>query len=921
MMAQKKVLIVEDDVIISSFIQIKLEEMGYAVPAKARTGKQAVELAQKYKPDLILMDVMLEGEIDGIQAVEEITKYLDIPIIYLTASSDEKTVERLMKTEPHGFLIKPFDDRILFSAIHIAVYRHRTKKELFDTKEMLRTTFESIDNLVFSLDAQGVFTHNHSGEGHKLELFKEENIIGKSISQVFPLHAAKKLNESITWIIDYKSSRTIEFSLDQKGVTYWFDCKLTLRKDEKGNILSVTMVLSDISDYKNMYRELVVSQDKLTEAQQIARLGSCDIFFKEKRFVYNDLFFDILDVEDKQAFMNSTDEQLLDIIHPDDRARIKTIFKQIIDNKIVDFSADFRIKDQKGQERFIHSAGQVKHDVDHLPQRLIITIQDISLQKTSEKLRRDVELSHKTAEMKQRFFARLSHEIRNPVSGITGLLHLLERTELDDRQNDFIQALKTSSDTLLTLLNDVLDYSRIESGMMKINPNHFNLRTTLKNIYTFYIPQALEKQIDFTYMVADDLPDKMLADENKIVQVISNLLSNAFKFIESGSIGLSVICLHRENDEVKIKIEVADTGPGINPKDQGQLFEDFIQLDNGASGNSRGTGLGLSICKQLVELMGGQIGLESEGKNQGTKFWFVLPVITAEEEKKAEGNKFGKPFQPEEKLNCSVLLVDDMLVNQKVIKLILNDFGCKVAVAANGKQAVEMFKESDVNAFDIFAKVHYDIILMDHFMPIMDGQTALEVLNTEFKSRPPVIVLTADESFAQNNKFKEVGFDDYIIKPVRAAELYAKIKKHIDIYAQKAPGKKSDSLDIDDISQKPVMNENTLNLIIKNARENKFDVAILFESFIEDMDRIYDQSLSAVEMNDYNSLKLIVMSVKGLSGNFGASQVHAVARLMDRYMRNDQFDEAIQLFPLLTEKYSIFKSKIENEYLDMAGKI
>lgn len=918
-MAPKKVLIVEDDAIISSFIQIKLEEMGYVVPAKARNGKQAIEMAESHQPDLILMDVMLEGEIDGIQAVEEITKSLDIPIIYLTASSDEDTVERLMKTEPHGFLIKPFDDRILFSAIHIAVYRHRTKKELFDTKEMLRTTFESIDNLVFSLNTQGKFTHNHSGNRHKLDIFRQENIVGRSVSDIFPAHVAKKLNEAVTWVIDYKTAHSTELSIDQGGITYWFDCKLTLRKDEKGNILSITMVLSDITDYKNMYRELVVSQDKLTEAQQIARLGSCDVFIKEKRFVYNDLFFEILGLKEENDYLEYNEEKFLEIVHPDDRPRIKAIFKQILENKKVDFSADFRIMDGSSEERFIHSAGQVKRDADGIPQRIIITIQDISWQKTNEKLRRDVELSRKTAEMKQKFFARLSHEIRNPVSGITGLLHLLQRTDLNETQKDYIQALKTSSDTLLGLLNDVLDYSRIESGMMKINPNHFSFRSTLKNIYTFFIPQALEKQIEFTYVVAEDLPDKMLADENKIVQVISNLLSNAFKFIESGYIKINIICEHRENDEVKLRVEVIDTGPGINPKDQMHLFQDFSQIENKTTGKLKGTGLGLSICKQLVGLMGGEIGVESEGNNKGTTFWFSLPVITDQKEPSEKGVKYGKNFQPKEKLNCSVLLVEDMLVNQKVIKLILEDMGCKVAVAANGKQAIDMFRETVVNAFDIFAKINYDIILMDYVMPVMDGQSALDALNADFNERPPVIVLTADESFSQNNKYKEKGFDDFIIKPVRAAELFEKIKNHIDIYEKKTPAVKVDVFSVDDIAAKPVVNENTINLIFRHAKDNRFDISILFESFIEDMDRIYTQTLSAVEMNDYNSLKLIVMTVKGLSGNIGASQVHAVAKLMDRHIRNEEFDKAITLLPLLTEKYSIFKSKIENEYLNLTN--
>jgi PAS domain S-box-containing protein len=916
-MTEKKVLIVEDDAIIANFIQIKLEEMGYLIPAKASNGKQAIAMAQLHQPDLILMDVNLEGPIDGIQAVEEITKILDIPVIYLTASSDEHTINRLMKTEPHGFLIKPFDERILSSAIHIAVYRHRMKKELSDTKEMLRTTIQSIDDMVFSLSINGVFTHNHSGHKNRFEHFNTDNIVGKPIHEVFPEKVSKKLYNSIQWVKDYKKPCSIEFSLDCDGIQYWFTSKFTLRKDENGNIPGITMVVSDITENKNMYHELVISQEKLSEAQNIAKLGSCDIFYKERKFVYNDLFFKILGITDSETINSFNDNKILEVIHPDDRSRYKLIKKQVMDEKKNEYVIDFRVVDKNNEIRYIHMIGQVKFDKDGDPLRMINTIQDLSWQKTNEKLRHDVELAQKTAEMKQKFFARLSHEIRNPVSGITGLLHLLERTDLDDKQSDYIQALKTSSDTLLHLLNDVLDYTKIESGMMRVRPVDFFVRNTIKNIYTFFIPKALDKKIDFKYVVQNDLPDRILADESKIVQVISNLLSNAFKFTDSGSVELKVSFTDDNiNDEgILIKVEVEDTGTGITEEDRKVLFRDFSQLENAESKKFKGSGLGLSICKQLVELMGGEIGLSTASQGNGSLFWFTLPVIASVDQSVILDPIKGSLLGTKEKLNCSVLLVEDMLVNQKVIKLILEEMGCKVSIASNGLQAIEMFRETMVNAFNIFGKIHYDIILMDHIMPVMDGLTALQKLRKDYEKLPPVIVLTADESFAHNQSYLKKGFDNCIIKPVKAAELYDKISLHLKNNLETAPVEKFEMHSIEDVEKKPVINPNTLDLIVGHAQKNNFNIELLFQSFIEDMDRIHEQSLSAIEMNDYNSLKLIVMTVKGLSGNIGASQVHATAKLMDRYIRNEQYEEAKALLPLLTEKYSNFKNKIETDFL------
>jgi signal transduction histidine kinase/DNA-binding response OmpR family regulator len=917
-MSGKKVLIVEDDAIISNFIQIKLEEVGYQIPAKARCATEAIEMARRFLPDLILMDVMLEGEIDGIQAVEEITKELDIPVIYLTASSDEKTINRLMKTEPHGFLIKPFDDRILYSAIQIAVYRHKTKQELFKTKEMLRTTMQSIEDMVFSVSTRGEFTHSHSGDKHRLEIFKEKNIVGKSFKDVFPANVAKKLFESVQWVMDYKKPSSVEFSLAHNDNQYWFISKMTLCIKSNGCNSGVTMVISDVTDNKNMYRELLVSQQKLSEAQNIAKLGSSDVFFKEKKFVYNDLYFKILDIEDQQSIREFSDDMLFKIMHPDDRSRYQLFKRQIFEEKRSEFSIDYRIIDRKGEQRYIHSMGQLSFDSNGQPVRMINTLQDITSQKTNEKLRQDVEVATKTSQMKQRLFARLSHEIRNPVSGIVGLLHLLENTDLDDKQSDYIQALKTSSNTLLHLLNDVLDYTKIEAGMMKINPADFSLKTTIKNIYTFFIPQSLEKNVDFTYRISDDFPERILADESKIVQVISNFLSNAFKYTQRGKIELRLTYQKgsQEDEGIIIRIEVEDTGMGVETKYQDELFSDYNQLNIPHDGRVKGTGLGLSICRQLVTMMGGEIGMVSEGKDKGSMFWFSLPVIATILKPVVSKSK---PVSAREKLNCSVLLVEDMIVNQKVIKLLLEEMGCKVAIASNGVQAIEMFKETEVNAFDIFARINYDIILMDHIMPVMDGLTAFRKMKQDFQNIPPVIVLTADESFAQNDSYREKGFNDCIIKPVYASVLYDKIQLHIKQSKSKVPSEKVELFSIEDIDSKPVINSQTLSLILKQAENNNFNVNILFESFIEDMERIYVQSLSAVEMDDINSLRLIVMTVKGLSGGIGASQIHATARLMDRYIRNEEYEEAKSLLPLLAEKYAIFKDKIEDDYLKRAA--
>ncbi len=913
-MTGKNILIVEDDPIISNFIQIKIENMGYQVSARAINGREAIEMARKYSPDIILMDVLLEGEIDGIDAVEEITKTLDIPVIFLTSVSDEKTIARLMKTKPYGFLIKPFDDRMLYSAIQIATYRHKTGQELFKTKEILHATMQSIDDMVFSVSTNGIVVQSYSGDKHRLDIFKEKNIVGKSLKDVFPAEVAKKLFASIQWVMDYKKPTSVEFSVSNDNSQYWFKSKLTLCNDYDGNNSGITIVISDITETKRLYRELMVSQQKLSEAQNIARLGSSDLFFHEKKFVYNDLFFKILDIADQQTIREFSDEMLFKIMHPDDRLRYQTYKKQVLTDNVSDFSIDYRIIDRKGEVRYIRSTGQLSFDPNGKPVRMINTLQDITTEKTNEKLRQYVDGATKTSQIKQQLFSRLNNEIQNPDSGIAGLLHHLEATDLNIKQSEYMQALKTSSNTLMHILNNALDYTKIETGMMEINPADFLIRTTIKNTYSFFINKFLEKNIDFKYHISDDFPERILADESKIVQVISNFLSNAIKFTERGKVELRLSYMKeiRSDERIIVRIEVEDTGLGVEPKYHDDLFSDFTKLNNDNDSKIKGSGLGLSICRQLINLMGGEIGMTSEGKDKGSLFWFTLPVIATIN--KPDISK-AKPVAEREKLNCSVLLVEDIIVNQKVIKLMLEEMGCNVSIASNGLEAIEMFRETLVNAFDIFAHIRYDIILMDQIMPVMDGLTALTKLKKEYETLPPVIVLTADESFAYNDSFIDKGFNDCIIKPVNSHELYDKIWFQLQQSKPKIQSDKIESYSLEDIDNKPVINDHTLDLIIKQANNNNFNINLLFESFIEDMDRIYVQSLSAVETDDINALRLIVMTVKGLSGGIGASQIHATARLIDRYIRNEEYEEAKTLFPLLVEKYSVFKNKIEKDYL------
>lgn len=911
--SKQRILIVEDDAIIARFIQLKLEELGYEICGKARSGKEAIDIARNEHPDLIMMDVMLDGELDGIETVEVLMQYMDVPVVYLTASSDDQTIRRLMKTEPHGFLIKPFDDKILESALHIAVYRHKARKELSETKEMLRTTLESIDDMVFSLDENGVITHNHSGTRNIPAFTRFAALQGKTIQDAFPGEVAERIVQSIEMLHMQKNSQSLEFSLVEDDHVYWYNCRFTLRRGRAGTMEGVTMVVSDVTRNKQIYQELALSREKLSEAFSIAGLGSCDFFFREQKHVCNDLFFDIIGIADPTQKNTYNYDKLTERVHPHDRNRFKITLQQALDAHRNDFSLDFRVMDDQNQIKYIHALSRIKYDVHGEPERMIMTFQDVSWQKANESLRHDVEMAMKTAGMKQKFFAKLSHEIRNPVSGITGLLHLLEATQISPEQAELIESLKSSSESLLELVNDVLDFSKIESGMMSVRTHEFKLPELFTKLRSFYRAKAREKTIELLLQVDSRIPERIASDEHKILRVLSNLVSNALKFTQEGSVEVRVGLAEQTDSKLLLKFEVCDTGSGISPHDQKKLFKEFSQLENGVNSQYKGSGLGLSICKELVELLGGEIGVESQ-IGQGSNFWFHIPVIAVVHSSTVRNEELQSAAMQKD-LDLSVLLAEDIAVNRKVIQLMLEQMGCKVTLAVNGKEALEKFTETTVNAFDIFGKVHYDIILLDQVMPIMDGVTALKNMKKLPAVCPPVIVLTADESFAHDQKYAREGFDDVLIKPVKPHQLYNMLRKWKESRIDKGNQAKLKVDTLKDIELKPVANDATLEMIVRNANGDRASVENLFQSFFEDIDRIYKQTLGAIEVNDYNALGLIILSIKGLSGNMGASRLHAVARLMDRYLRNEEYSKAVDLIALLADKYSEFRTYIETEFI------
>ena len=371
---------------------------------------------------------------------------------------------------------------------------------------------------------------------------------------------------------------------------------------------------------------------------------------------------------------------------------------------------------------------------------------------------------------KQQFLSNMSHEIRTPMNAIIGFTGVLLKTDLSEKQKEYLQAIKVSGDNLIVLINDILDLAKVNAGKMTFEQTPFQMEASLSVLLYLFETKILEKNLELVVEYDNKIPKVLLGDPIRLHQIILNLLSNAVKFTSKGKITVRVQILIEDDEQVTIKFEVTDTGIGIAQNKIEEIFENFQQASNSTSKLFGGTGLGLAIVKQLVELQNGEVNVKSK-IDEGSTFCFTLSFLKTKTETDQDIFLEEKRFAETEIKNIKILVVEDMALNQLLMKTILEDFKFECDIAANGKIAIQKLAQID----DSGVKKSYDIILMDLQMPEMNGFEATEYIRKKMKSDIPIIALTADVTTIDLEKCKSIGMNDYISKPIDEKILYRKI--------------------------------------------------------------------------------------------------------------------------------------------------
>jgi signal transduction histidine kinase/FixJ family two-component response regulator len=373
-----------------------------------------------------------------------------------------------------------------------------------------------------------------------------------------------------------------------------------------------------------------------------------------------------------------------------------------------------------------------------------------------------------SANVKEQFLANMSHEIRTPINSVIGFTNLLQKTNMTNEQQQFVNLIQSASENLLTIINDILDISKIEAGMLRIEKNPFSLRGLCSSIETMFYHKAREKNLSFSLYIQDNIADTLTGDAVRLTQILVNLISNAIKFTQKGGIAINITTLFHNTDQVRLRFSVKDSGIGIPSDKLDTIFERFEQGETDTTRKYGGTGLGLSIVRNLVQIQGGNITVDS-APGKGTEFIFeieysLVPVGEAMTSSLAERTEISPGAFP----NARVLVVEDNAMNQLLIKFTFQNWKVNYELADNGSKAIEWLQRDT-----------FHLVLLDIQMPLMDGYATSQAIRKDLKSDIPIIAMTAHALAGEREKCLSYGMNDYISKPIHEKELFGLLTRYL----------------------------------------------------------------------------------------------------------------------------------------------
>ena len=700
---------------------------------------------------------------------------------------------------------------------------------------------------------------------------------------------------------DVRQSFSMEYRLRRyDGEFRWILDNGVPRFDEQGVFLGYIGSCIDITELKQLNQELTESQQRLKLALDGGDMGMWDWHIPSGRVLFNERFCKMLgcSLEEIEPHVSSWEQR----VHPDDWPVINASIMPHLSGETSAYQSEHRMLHRDGHWIWVQDRGKVvERDDQGEAQRMVGTHIDISQRKEVESaLQRAKELAEEATRAKGSFLANMSHEIRTPLNAIIGMAYLAQQTQLTPRQRNYLEKIHLSGQHLLGIINDILDFSKIEAGKLSVDYTGFVLDNVFSMVRNILNDKLKTKGLKLIVTISSDVPHELVGDPLRISQVLVNFVGNAVKFSESGDVLLTVNLIEDNDQGVLLRFSVTDYGIGLTEEQQSQLFQPFVQADISTTRLYGGTGLGLAVSKNLAEMMGGSVGVESEF-GQGSTFWFTALLGKASTRLGADGLNLDSlqaadvtgavmdvktPLEKLESIHgARVLLVEDNEINQELATDFLVGAGLVVEVAENGRIAL-----------DKVASAPYDLVLMDMQMPEMDGLTATREIRKDKRFKElPIVAMTANAMASDREQCLLVGMNDHLAKPIVPNQLYTMLGKWVKPdYAKTQP-----TVDVlaESITTSTCLLEDIpgLNVAIgMNQVMGKRDFYHrILRKFVARHADAVEHIKSSLDRHEFEEAHRTAHTLKGVCGTIGATDLQEQAAKLEKALKDGLTEEQI----------------------------